>query len=134
MDRYIGIDAHSQSCTIAILGPSGRRLKSQVLETNGKALTDAIKHIPGRKHLCIEEGTQSDWLHEILAPHVDEIVVTMPPKQVGQRDDLRDAFARAEELRTGELKTKVFKAPKQFSGLRNAVRAYGMVIRSTRRP
>jgi transposase len=128
MDRYIGIDAHSQSCTLAVIGPSGRRLKSQVLETNGKVLTEAIKSIAGRKHLCIEEGAQSDWLHEILAPHVDEIVVTMPPKRAGQKDDLRDAFARAEELRTGALETKVFKAPKQFSGLRNAVRAYGMVI------
>jgi len=38
MDRYIGLDAHSASCTVAVVGPSGRRLSSQVLETNGKAL------------------------------------------------------------------------------------------------
>ena len=36
MDRYIGLDAHSASCTVAVVGPSGRRLQSQVLETNGK--------------------------------------------------------------------------------------------------
>jgi len=127
MDRYIGIDAHSQSCTLAVVGPSGRRLKSQLVETNGKALVEALKSIPGRKHLCLEEGTQSEWLHEILAPHVEEIVVTVPPKRSGQKDDLGDAFARAEELRVGALESIVFKAPRQFSGLRNAVRAYGMV-------
>lgn len=129
MDRYIGIDAHSQSCTMAVIGPSGRRLKSQVLETNGTVLTEALKSIPGRKHVCLEEGTQSEWLYEILSPLVEETVVTMPQKRAGQKDDLRDALALAEELRTGALDTKVYKAPKQFSGLRNAVRAYGMVIR-----
>jgi transposase len=128
MERYIGIDVHSQSCTMGVIGPSGRRLKSQVMETNGKVLTEALRSIPGRKRLCIEEGTQSDWLHEILAPHVDEMVVTMPRKRPGQKDDVRDAFGLAEELRAGALQSKVFKAPKQFSGLRNAVRAYGMVI------
>src|SRR5439155_5134339 len=46
----------------------------------------------------------------------------------GQKDDLRDAFALAEELRIGALESMVFKAPKHFSGLRNAVRAYGMVV------
>jgi transposase len=128
MDRYIGIDVHAQSCTMGVIAPSGRRLKSQVMETNGKVLTEVLRSIPGRKRLCIEEGTQSDWLHEILGPHVDEMVVTMPRKRPGQKDDLRDAFALAEQLRTGALESKVFKAPKQFSGLRNAVRAYGMII------
>ncbi len=128
MERYIGIDAHSQSCTLAVIGPSGRRLKSQVVETNGTVLVEAMKSIAGRKHLCLEEGAQSDWLHEILGPHVDEVVVTMPRKRPGQKDDLRDAYALAEELRVGALHSKIYKPPKQFSGLRNAVRAYGMVV------
>jgi hypothetical protein len=36
MDRYIGLDAHSSSCTAAVIGPSGKRLQTQVLETNAK--------------------------------------------------------------------------------------------------
>ncbi len=38
MDRYIGLDAHTSSCTVATIGPSGKRLHSQVVETNAKAL------------------------------------------------------------------------------------------------
>jgi hypothetical protein len=75
MDRYIGLDAHSASCTVAVVGPSGRRLQHQVLETNGRSLINFIKTIPGRKHLCLEEGNHSAWLYEILEPHVEEIVV-----------------------------------------------------------
>ncbi len=32
MDRYIGLDAHTSSCTVATIGPSGKRLRSQVVE------------------------------------------------------------------------------------------------------
>jgi hypothetical protein len=45
VDRYIGLDAHSSSCTVAVVGPSGRRLQSQVLETNAKVLIDFLKTI-----------------------------------------------------------------------------------------
>jgi len=49
MDRYIGIDAHSASCTIAVIGPTGRRISSQVIETNGKSLVGAVGAIPGTR-------------------------------------------------------------------------------------
>jgi transposase len=98
-----------------------------VLETNGRVLVEAIKSVPGRKHVCLEEGTQSAWLYEILKPHVEDVVVTVPPKRKGPKDDLRDAVDRAEELRTGALRSVVYKAPGQFGGLREAVRTYGMM-------
>ena len=41
--------------------------------------------IPGRLHLCLEEGTQSAWLYELLEPHVAEVVVAVPPKKQGRR-------------------------------------------------
>jgi len=129
MDRYIGLDVHLQSCTMAVVGPSGRKLKSQVVETNGRALVGAIKSIAGRKHVCLEEGTQSAWLYEILKPHVEEVVVTVPPKRKGPKDDLRDALELAEELRVGSFKKVVYKAPRRFSGLRDAVRTYIMMTR-----
>jgi hypothetical protein len=72
MERYVGLDAHAETCTFAVVGPSGRRLISRVVETNGKALIETLQSFPGRLHLCLEEGTQSAWLNEILSPHVAE--------------------------------------------------------------
>jgi len=129
MDRYVGLDAHAESCTLGVLGPSGKRLKSMVVETNGQALLEAVRSIPGRIHLCLEEGTQSAWLHELLSPHVEELVVVMPPESKRAKDDLRDAWMRAEELRTGTIETRVYKAPQHLAALRNAVRAYGFAVR-----
>jgi hypothetical protein len=41
----------------------------------------------------------------------------------------RDAWTRAEELRTGAIQTRVYKAPQHLAALRNAVRAYGFAVR-----
>ena len=75
MERYIGMDVHAASCTLAVISQSGKRLRDFPVETNGQALVEAIRMIPGRKHLVFEEGLQSAWLYETLSPHVDETVV-----------------------------------------------------------
>lgn len=129
MERYIGLDAHGTSCTFGVIGPSGRKLRQDVVETNGKALVHHLRSIPGRKHLCIEEGTQSAWLYEILSPHVDEIVVAGITMSRGQKSDVIDAFRRAEELRTGTVETPVYKAPKTYSRLRELARLHSMLVR-----
>jgi hypothetical protein len=36
LERYIGLDAYASSCTLAVVGPSGRRLGSHVVETNAR--------------------------------------------------------------------------------------------------
>ena len=118
MDRYIGLDVHATTTTMAIIGPSGKRIGTKVVETNGKALVEALRAVPGARHVCLEECIQAEWLWEVLKPHSDEIVVTMAPESHGQKSDARDAFALAERLRTGDLDTTVNKDVGTFAALR----------------
>jgi transposase len=127
MHRYIGLDVHAQSCTAAVMGPSGRHLREQRLETNGEVLRGFVCSVAGQRHLCVEEGLHSDWLYELLEPVVDEIVVAIPEKQRGAKNDSADAWARADELRRGAVAREVFKAPRRFTALRQAVRVHRMV-------
>lgn len=129
MDRYVGLDGHAQTCTLAVMSPAGKRLTSKVVETSERQLVDAVRSIPGDVHLCLEEGAQSAWLHEILSAHVREVVVAVPEKNHGPKDDLRDAWARAEEIRTGRVRTRVYKAPKHLAALRSAACAYRLALR-----
>jgi hypothetical protein len=55
---------------------TGQRLGSHVIETNGAALIEFFKAQAGTLHVCIEEGTQSGCLVEILSRRVERIVVT----------------------------------------------------------
>jgi transposase len=130
MDRYIGLDAHSSSCTAAVVSPKGRRLQTQVLETNARILISFLKTIPKPRHLCLEEGTHAAWLYEVLTPHVQEIVVAGVggKRSRGPKNDKRDAFALAEELRIGAIKTRVYKGLGEFGRLRELSRAHSMVV------
>ncbi len=130
MDRYIGLDAHASSCTAAVVGPSGRQLQSQILETNARVLVSFLKTIPKPRHLCLEEGTHAGWLYEVLTPHVQEIVVAGigGEQSRGPKSDKRDAYALAEGLRIGAIKTRVYKGLGKFGALREQSRAYGMLV------
>ena len=81
MERYIGMDVHAASCTLAVISEKGRKLKDFPIETNGEALVEAVRMIPGHRHLVFEEGLQSAWLYETLSPHVDELVVAGVARQ-----------------------------------------------------
>ena len=133
MKRYIGLDVHAASTTFAVISEAGKQLGSHVVETNGQALVEQLKTIPGKRHVVLEEGTQSAWLYEILKPHAEEVVVAVVSESRGQKDDKRDAFALAEQLRTGAIKRKVFKEVGAFQTLRELGRAHAMVVQDSTR-
>ncbi len=124
MDRYIGLDAHVSSCTLGVLGPSGKRLGLHVVETNAKALIEVLRSIAGPRHLCLEEGTLASWLYEVLSPHVEEIVVTGVSESRGSKSDKLDASGVAERLRIGAIKRKVYKERGQFAALGHRAKAH----------
>jgi transposase len=122
------MDVHAASCTLAVISEKGRKLKDFPVETNGQALVEAIRMIPGHKHLVMEEGLQSAWLYETLSPHVDELVVAGITQSRGPKSDKRDAYGLAEKLRVGNLDKVVFKAPRQFARLREFSRTHMTLV------
>jgi transposase len=131
MKRFIGLDVHAASTTFAVINESGKRVGSHVVETNGQALVEQLKTIPGDKYVCLEEGTQSAWVYEILSPHAKEVIVAVVSESRGQKNDERDAFALAERLRTGAIERKVFKEAGEFKMLREIARTHGMIVQDS---
>jgi hypothetical protein len=128
MERYIGLDAHTSSCTLVVVSASGKRLGSHVVETNAKALIDVLRSIPGQRQLCLEEGTLANWLHEILEPHVERCVVAAVRERRGEKNDQRDAFALAEALRLGAVERQVYKDHQRFATLRSRAKAHRLLV------
>lgn len=140
MERYLGLDVHAISCTLAVVGPTGKRLSCEVLETSGEALVAAVMKVRGTVLLCMEEGTQSAWLYEILSPLVADVAVIAlrQRRHQGNKNDMEDAFELAEMVRTGRRDLKrVYKQVGRFKKLRSLVRTYGFltddVVRSKNR-
>ncbi len=126
MERYIGIDVHQASCTVAVLSETGRQLRVMVVETNGEALVGTIRSVAGRRHVVLEEGTQAGWLVGVLQGHAAEVVVAQVAASRGQKSDERDAYGLAEALRVGTIQ-RVFKDPHCFRDLGQRARVYRML-------
>jgi hypothetical protein len=54
MHRYVGLDVHLRSTTIAVISATGKRIKTMVVETNGQALVEAMRLTPGTLHIGLE--------------------------------------------------------------------------------
>jgi hypothetical protein len=52
MERYIGMDEHAASCTLAVISQSGKRLKDFQVETNGQALAGTCACVGKRHDAC----------------------------------------------------------------------------------
>ena len=134
MDRYIGLDVHAQSTAVGIISETGRRCSSMLVETSAPALIELLKSVAGTRRLCLEEGTQSAWLSEVLTPYVHELVVMCPSKRNGKvKSDFEDAFARAEDLRRDAIDTRVYKPSPKALPLREALRLYAAFSKDSTR-
>jgi len=78
MERDVGLDAHASSCTLGVMMPSGKRVGSHVGETNARCLIASVRQIPKPRRICLEEGTLSEWLYEVLSPHAEVVVWPCP--------------------------------------------------------
>ncbi len=56
MERYLGLDVHAQSCTLAVISAARKKLKDVVIETRGQALIEAIRTIPPGRGLPAEDA------------------------------------------------------------------------------
>jgi hypothetical protein len=61
VERYIGLDAHGTSCTFGVIGPSGRKLRHDVVETNGAALVSYLRQRP-RPEASVPGGGDAERL------------------------------------------------------------------------
>lgn len=131
MTRYIGLDVHCASSTATVVNQAGRRLRSEVLETSGQALVQFVKSQPGPIEICLEEGTQSGWLVEVLSPHVANVVVTTVSKRRGCKSDADDALELARRLASGDIRHPVYKSVGQYAELRQLVKAHRFIVQDT---
>jgi transposase len=105
--KYIGLDVHSSTISVAVLDAAGKLVMHSVVATHAAAILDFIHGLRGTLHLTFEEGTHSAWLYELLVRQVARVVVCNPRKNAllkeGNKSDTIDARKLAELLRAGML-------------------------------
>jgi transposase len=106
-EKYIGMDVHQATISVAVMDAQGKLLMECVLETKASTIVEFLQGLQGTLSLTFEEGTWAAWLHDLLKPHVSRLVVCDPRKAAllkeGNKSDRIDARKLAEMLRTNQL-------------------------------
>src|SRR5271170_3256218 len=101
-EKYIGMDVHKESISIAVMNSTGKFVMECVIETKASMLLQFIDGLRGDVRVTFEEGTWAAWLYDLLKPHVSEVVVCNPRKNAllkdGSKSDRIDARKLAELL------------------------------------
>src|SRR6267142_2212678 len=107
-EKYIGMDVHQATISVAVMDAAGKLIMECLLETKASTIVEFIQGLQGTVSLTFEEGTSAAWLHDLLKPHVSRLVVCAPRKNAlmrdGNQNDRVDARNLAELLRTNQVK------------------------------
>src|SRR5258708_33211103 len=106
--KYIGMDIHKETISIAVLSAGGKSVMECVIETKASTILQFIHGLRGDLHATFEEGTWAAWLYDLLKPHVTEGLAGDPRKKAllkeGSKSDKIEAAKLAELLRLNHLK------------------------------
>ena len=103
--KYIGMDVHQASISIAVRDATGKVVVESIIETKASTILGFIRGIQGSLWITFEEGTSAAWLYDLLKPHVSKVIVCEPRKNAllnaGNKNDRVDARKLSDLLRAG---------------------------------
>jgi len=108
----IGLDAHSASCTMAVVNEAGKVVKCVSRPTSARELIEMVGAVKGPKELVVEESPVAQWVKDTLEPYVDRLVVCDPRRNAwiakdDYNDDKTSAVKLAQLLRGGYIQEVV---------------------------
>jgi hypothetical protein len=134
--KYIGLDVHQATISVAVLDSAGKLVMEAILETKAETILQFIQGLRGSLHVTLEEGTCAAWLHDVLKPHVARVLVCDPRKnaliKVGNKSDRIDARKLADLLYLDKLHP-VFHGETGNRALKELARSYLALTRDTTR-
>jgi transposase len=127
--KYVGLDVHQSATVASIRQDNGRVIARGIVPTEEDALLEFFGGMRGSIHVTFEEGTQAQWLHDLLLPRVDRLIVCNRRKKdrLSNKGDRVDADELSELLRRGGLRP-VYHGDPHHATLRELTRTYQNVV------
>jgi transposase len=124
--KNVGLDVHQATIVSVVREESGRILARTILPTQAPALTEFFRGMRGSVRVAFEEGTQAQWLHDLLVPLVERVVVCNRrlERRHGHKSDWHDAEELAELLRRDALQPVYHRSAPGGAELKELARTY----------
>ncbi len=132
--KYAALDVHQATTVASVREESGRVIARTILATDAPVLVDFFRGMRGTVHVAFEEGTQAQWLHDLLTPVVHHVLVCNRRGDAGQgnKGDQLDADALSELLRRGSLRAVYHGSPHRAK-LKELTRTYENLVEDSTR-
>src|SRR5258707_6664012 len=124
--KYIGMDVHTESISIAVRNSLGKLVMECVIETKASTIVQFIDGLRGDLRVTFEEGTWAAWLYDLLKPHVTEVLVCNTRKNASRdssKSDRIDARKLSEQLYMNNIKS-VYHGEHGLRTLKELARSY----------
>ena len=127
--KHVGLDVHQATTVISVREDSGRVIARSVVPTEEAALLEYIRGMRGTIHVAFEEGTQAQWLYDLLKPEVDQVLVCDRRGEAprGNKADQSDAEELSDLLRCGRLRAVYHGSPDRRT-LKELARTYQNLV------
>ncbi len=132
--KYVALDVHQATTMASVREEGGRVIARVVLPTEEAALVEFFRGMRGAIQVALEEGTQAQWLYDLLEPLVDRVVVCDRRGQPrhGNKGDQVDADELSELRRRGGLRA-VYHGSAHRAALRELTRGYQDLVEDATR-
>jgi len=94
-EKYIGMDVHQATISVAVMDSQGQMIMESILETKASTILEFLAGLRGTLFVTFEEGSWAAWLYDLLKPHVAKVLVCNPRKNAllkhGNKSDKIDA-------------------------------------------
>lgn len=132
--KYVGLDVHQATTVVSVREESGRVIARCVLPTEESAIREFFSGLRGSVHVAFEEGTQAQWLHDLLRPLVRRVVVCdrRGESRHGNKGDQVDADAISDLLLRGGLRS-VYHGSAHRATLKELTRTYTTLVEDSTR-
>ena len=127
--HYLGLDVHQATIVATCRDESGAIVLRATAPTEAKAIVGLVRGQGPRVHVTFEEGTQAQWLHDLLQPVAERVVVcnVRGKKELVNKNDDIDSDVISERLRLGALKEGVYHGAASVLPLKEMVRNYSQL-------
>lgn len=132
--QYLAMDVHQATVVACVRDEQGNELMHATVPTEAKAILRLVQSAGPRVHVAFEEGTQAQWLHDLVIDHAEQVIVcnVRGRSEMTNKSDRIDARGLSELLRLGALKP-VFHGAPEILTLKELVRCYTALVNDSTR-
>jgi hypothetical protein len=132
--QYLAFEVHQATVVASLRDESGRVVMRATVPTEAKAIVTLVNSAGPRVHVAFEEGTQAQWLYDLLIDHAERVIVcnVRGRSETTNKSDRIDTDELSELLRLGALKGVFHGAPEVLT-LKELMRNYTTLVEDSTR-